>query len=212
MVVSPLVEFHCRLHPLPTRSSSARRLIGWRIATHETRFCTAPSHRSGLRSSRNCRVGGGASDFDAGLPSAAQTVHAVSPHTAFTKTHSFGMQLKGFIEQGLAAHTLPRDFFLGYRLGGRDEMAAFLQDEERSLLRIATDQVEDHVDLLSQNLLELLFSIVDDSAGSDGLHVRLTVTACRGRTVAPAWDANCTAWAPTAPAPPWIRIVCPFSR
>src|ERR1035438_7254368 len=38
MVVSPLVEFHCRLHPLPTRSSSTRRLIGWRMATHETRF------------------------------------------------------------------------------------------------------------------------------------------------------------------------------
>ena len=40
MVVSPLVEFHCRLHPLPTRSSSARGLIGWRMATHETRFPT----------------------------------------------------------------------------------------------------------------------------------------------------------------------------
>jgi len=53
MVVSPLVEFHCRLHPLPTRSSSARKLIGWRMATHETRFPTAPSHRSGLRPSRN---------------------------------------------------------------------------------------------------------------------------------------------------------------
>jgi hypothetical protein len=50
MVVSPLVEFHCRLHPLPTRSSPARRLIGWRVATHETRFSTTPSHRSGLRS------------------------------------------------------------------------------------------------------------------------------------------------------------------
>jgi hypothetical protein len=49
MAVSPLVEFHCRLHPLPTRSSSTQRLIGWRMATHETRFPTAPSHRSGLR-------------------------------------------------------------------------------------------------------------------------------------------------------------------
>ena len=38
MVDSPLVEFHCRLHPLPTRSSSARRLMGWRIATHQTRL------------------------------------------------------------------------------------------------------------------------------------------------------------------------------
>jgi len=53
MVVSPLVEFHCRLHPLPTRSSSTRGLIGWRIATHETRFSTTPSHRSGLRPFRN---------------------------------------------------------------------------------------------------------------------------------------------------------------
>jgi hypothetical protein len=51
MVGSPLVGFHCRLHPLPTRSSSTRRLIGWRIATHETRFSTSPSHRSGLRPS-----------------------------------------------------------------------------------------------------------------------------------------------------------------
>jgi hypothetical protein len=63
MVVSPLVEFPCRLHPLLTRSSPARRLIGWRMATHETRFSNTPSHRSGLRSPRNCRVGGGASDF-----------------------------------------------------------------------------------------------------------------------------------------------------
>jgi hypothetical protein len=29
-------------------------------------------------------------------------------------------------------------------------MGAFLQDEERALLCIATDQVEDHIDLLSQ--------------------------------------------------------------
>ena len=53
MVVAPLDEFQCRLHPLPTRSSSTRRLIGWRTATHETPFPTTPSHRSGLRSSRN---------------------------------------------------------------------------------------------------------------------------------------------------------------
>jgi hypothetical protein len=37
-------------------------------------------------------------------------------------------------------------------------MAAILQDEERPLLCIATDQVEDHIDLLSQNLLELRLS------------------------------------------------------
>jgi hypothetical protein len=46
-----------------------------------------------------------------------------------------------------------------YGLGGSDEMAAFLQDEERPLLCIATDQVEDHIDLLSQNLLEPAFMI-----------------------------------------------------
>src|SRR6266705_5485213 len=59
-------------------------------------------------------------------------------------------------------------------------MAAFLQDEERPLLCIATDQVKDHIDLLWQNLLELRLSIIDNPAGSDGLEVRLIVTACRG--------------------------------
>src|SRR5580704_14446699 len=75
---------------------------------------------------------------------------------------------------------VPRGFFLRYRLGGRDKMAAFLQDEERPPLRIAADQVEDHIDLFSQNLLELLLSKVDHPSGSDGLDVRLIVTACRG--------------------------------
>src|SRR6202023_2398949 len=59
-------------------------------------------------------------------------------------------------------------------------MAAFLQNKERPLLCIATDQVEDHIDLLSQNLLELRRSIVDHPAGSDGVEVRLIVAACRG--------------------------------
>src|SRR5271154_5604915 len=59
-------------------------------------------------------------------------------------------------------------------------IAAFLQDYERPLLCIATDQVEDHIDLLSQNLLELLLSIVDNPAGSDGVEVRLIVAARRG--------------------------------
>src|SRR6266576_6334103 len=59
-------------------------------------------------------------------------------------------------------------------------MAAFLQDEERSLLCMATDQVEDHIDLLSQNLLELRLSIIDNLAGSDGVEIRLIVAACRG--------------------------------
>src|ERR1700756_1879062 len=59
-------------------------------------------------------------------------------------------------------------------------MAAFLQDEERPRLCIATDQVEDHIDLLSQNLLELHLSIINNPAGSDGFEVRLIVAACRG--------------------------------
>src|ERR1700675_5096471 len=64
-------------------------------------------------------------------------------------------------------------------------MAAFLQDEERPLLYIATDQVEDHIDLLSQNLLELGLSIIDNPAGSDGFEVRLIVAACRGNDGGP---------------------------
>src|ERR1700758_873185 len=70
-----------------------------------------------------------------------------------------------------------RSLFLRYGLRGRDKMATFLQDEERALLCISTDQVEDHIDLLSQNLLELRFSIIDNLAGSDGLDVRLIVAA-----------------------------------
>src|SRR5450631_4351914 len=73
-----------------------------------------------------------------------------------------------------------RGLFLRYGLGGRDEMAAFLQDGERPLLCIATDQVEDHVDLLSQNLLELRLPIINNPAGSDGVEVCLIVAACRG--------------------------------
>src|SRR5664280_2161869 len=38
-------------------------------------------------------------------PSAAQTVHAVFPHTAFTKTHASGMLSKVLAEQGSPAHT-----------------------------------------------------------------------------------------------------------
>src|SRR5262249_16515851 len=59
-------------------------------------------------------------------------------------------------------------------------MAAFLQDEERPLLCIAADQVEGHIDLLSQNLLERRLSIIDNPAGSDGFEVRLIVAACCG--------------------------------
>ena len=39
-------------------------------------------------------------------------------------------------------------------------MAAFFQHEERPLLCVATDEVEDHIDLLLQNLLELRLSII----------------------------------------------------
>src|SRR5207245_3131090 len=73
-----------------------------------------------------------------------------------------------------------RCLFLRYGLNGRYEMAAFLQDEERPLLGIAADPVEDHIDLLSQNLLELRLSIIDNPAGSDGVEVRLIVAPCRG--------------------------------
>src|SRR6266702_472701 len=73
-----------------------------------------------------------------------------------------------------------RCLFLRYGLNGGYEIATFLQDEERPLLCLATDQVEDHIDLLSQNLLELLLSIIDNPAGSDGLYVRLIVAAHRG--------------------------------
>src|SRR6202030_656865 len=74
---------------------------------------------------------------------------------------------------------MPRGLFLRYGLGGGDEMAAFLQDEERPLLCIATDQVEDHIDLLSQNLLELRLSIIDNPAASERVKVRFIVAARR---------------------------------
>ena len=62
-------------------------------------------------------------------------------------------------------------------------MTAFFQDEERALLCIATDQVEDHIDLLFQNLLELRLSIIDNQAGSDGLEVRLIGAHSAGTTI-----------------------------
>jgi hypothetical protein len=93
-----------------------------------------------------------------------------------------------------------------------DEMAAFLQDEERPLLCIATDQVEDHIDLFSQNLLELCLSIIDNPAGSDGVEVRLIVAACRGNDGGTGMRCQLHRIGATAAAPPWIRIVCPFSR
>src|SRR5207253_859870 len=74
-----------------------------------------------------------------------------------------------------------RCLFLRYGLNGGYEMATFLQDEERPLLCLATDQVEDHIDLLSENLLELLLSIIDNPAGSDGVEVRLIVAGLTAR-------------------------------
>ncbi len=73
-----------------------------------------------------------------------------------------------------------RGLFLRYRLDSGDEAAAFFQDEERSLLCIATDQVEDHIDLLFQSLLELCLSIIDNPAGPDRLDVRLIAGPCGG--------------------------------
>src|SRR5579864_668248 len=70
-----------------------------------------------------------------------------------------------------------RCLFLRYGLNGGYEMATFPQDEERPLLCIATDQVENQIDLLSQYLLELRLSIIDNPAGPDGLDVRLIVAA-----------------------------------
>ena len=52
--------------------------------------------------------------------------------------------------------------------------------KERPRLSIATDEVEDHIDLSSQHLLERRLSIIDHPAGSNGLEVRLIVAACRG--------------------------------
>src|SRR5438128_11285161 len=73
-----------------------------------------------------------------------------------------------------------RCLFLRYGLNGGYEMATFLQDEERPLLCLATDQVEDHIDLLSQNLLELRLSIIDNPAGSDRVEVGFIVASCGG--------------------------------
>ena len=52
---------------------------------------------------RRCRVGGGA--LARWPPSAAQTVRAVFPHTAFTKTHASEMQSKGSTESSSPART-----------------------------------------------------------------------------------------------------------
>src|SRR5260370_8009841 len=63
-----------------------------------------------------------------------------------------------------ARHMVHRCLFLRYGLNGGYEMATFLQDEERPLLCLATDQSEDHIDLLSQNLLDLPLPLIPHSA------------------------------------------------
>jgi DNA-binding MarR family transcriptional regulator len=60
-----------------------------------------------------------------------------------------------------------RCFFLRYGLGSGDEVAALLQDEERPLPYIATDQVKYHIDLLLQSRLELGLSIIKDPTGAE---------------------------------------------
>src|SRR5260370_15729667 len=64
-------------------------------------------------------------------------------------------------------------------------MPAFLQNEERPLLGIAADQVKDHTDLVSQNLLELRLSIIKDPTGAEGVEVRLIIVACRSNDGGP---------------------------
>src|SRR4029077_1760749 len=101
----------------------------------------------------------------------------VWPYRAlFQQSRDFAELFRGRREpHHRARHTVPRGLFLRYGLGGSDEMAAFLQDEERPLLCVATDQIEDHIDLVSQNLFELLLSIIDNPPGSDGVEKRLIV-------------------------------------
>src|SRR5437868_767972 len=57
-----------------------------------------------VRQFRRCRVGGGA--LARWPPSAAQTVRAVFPHTAFTKTHASEAQSKESTESSSPARTL----------------------------------------------------------------------------------------------------------
>src|SRR6266545_1037399 len=62
-----------------------------------------PSGRVLLHAHHQCRVGGGA--LARWPPSAAQTIHAVFPHTAFTKTHASEMQSKESTESSSPART-----------------------------------------------------------------------------------------------------------
>src|SRR5258707_15766445 len=94
----------------------------------------------------------------------------------------------------------------------RDEMAAFLQDEERTLLCIATGQVKDHIDLLSQNLRELRLSIIDNPAGSDGFEGRLIVAACGGNDDGAGMRRQLPRIRAHTAGATMDQIVCPFSR
>src|SRR5215472_3467011 len=71
-------------------------------------FTSTPEVRvlssTGITRLHRSRVGGGA--LARWPPSAAQTVRAVFPHTAFTKTHSSGMTKKESSEPSSQARTL----------------------------------------------------------------------------------------------------------
>jgi hypothetical protein len=83
----------------PARVRLFRVLLGQRPSLHDL---LRPSPAC-VRPLRGCRVGGGA--LARWPPSAAQTVRAVFPHTAFTKTHASGMQSKGSTESSSPART-----------------------------------------------------------------------------------------------------------
>ena len=68
-----------------------------------------PSLLPGFRGYLRCRVGGGA--LARWPPSAAQTVRAVFPHTAFTKTLSSEMQSKESTESSSPARTRRTTWF-----------------------------------------------------------------------------------------------------
>src|SRR5262245_32249577 len=63
-----------------------------------------PLRSTGITPLHHCRVGGGA--LARWPPSAAQTVRADFPHTAFTKTYSSGMTEEESIEPSSQARTL----------------------------------------------------------------------------------------------------------
>src|SRR5947207_4709322 len=76
-----------------------------RVLLHQRSFLHNLRRRSPalVRLLRRCRVGGGA--LARWPPSAAQTVRAVFPHTAFTKAHASEVQSKGLAESSSPART-----------------------------------------------------------------------------------------------------------